>query len=386
MRNSQAKSGGVLGEETFCASFLLYEKCYNLAVGHNKGIMQTSSFYHLLDRTVGWFAVAAATFTLVGAGEFVTMTALTYWYGYAMLFLFIGLFVPGLIFSGLAAKKFRSLAEKYDWHSIHDALHTFHGKPASVVGMALLVLMLGGALVNQYVVGGLILSSLLHIPYEAIVIGMAALVTGYISYFGFKGVLASDKLQAIAIVGITAILSYVFFVQPGKSVSFGELPSFFSAPLADYFTFALIGFFGAFGGGDIWQRLFAARDGRAALWGATGAAGLWLLFGFFFLFFAVVIQGELPNFDPNTAFIDFVSGMSGWLGAIVATLVFIAVVSTADIQMFVLSVILGKEFKRTDGTELPIKRTRILVPLVAVASGIVSVFFSNVAVIYLSFL
>ena len=133
--------------------------------------MQTSSFYHLLDRTVGWFAVAAATFTLVGAGEFVTMTALTYWYGYAMLFLFIGLFVPGLIFSGLAAKKFRSLAEKYDWHSIHDAMHTFHGKPASVVTMALLVLMLGGALVNQYVVGGLVLSSNLSIPYEVIVIG-----------------------------------------------------------------------------------------------------------------------------------------------------------------------------------------------------------------------
>jgi len=71
--------------------------------------------YLILSRSVSAVGVAAATFTLIGGGEFLTLTALSYVNGFWAILYFTGV-VSGFIVLALISRKPRELADKNDFH------------------------------------------------------------------------------------------------------------------------------------------------------------------------------------------------------------------------------------------------------------------------------
>lgn len=364
----------------FATAFALV--VYSLALiwigaAYRKG---TSSEFHIADRKVGYLKIAASTFTLIGGGEFVTLTALSYGYGYWSL-LFFGGAALGFILIGLLGHRVRIDAAENDLQSLPDYFYLHFGRFGSVTATILACLSLVALLLIQFIVGGLMLSTVTQFPVSVCTIGMAIVVTLYVLFGGYRGVLATDAIQAIVMVAVIFILFIAYGRTPNQATANSVehvLPS-----LGEAVPLLLLGFFAVFGGADVWQRLLSAKDDREARKGMLCNAGAWLVFGLIVVLIALRIQGRHPDANPNEAFFSMLGeDLPGWLGAMMAILLFSALLSTADTELFVLSVITNKEISRGKKKEISPRATRIALVVIAFAVSVVALFFQQLVDIY----
>lgn len=348
-----------------------------IGVAYRKG---TSSEFHIADRKVGFLKIAASTFTLIGGGEFVTLTALSYGYGYWSLLFFAGVAL-GFILVGLLSHRARIDAAENDLQSLPDYFYLHFGRFGSVSATMLACLSLVALLLIQFIVGGLMLSTVTQFPVSVCTIGMAIVVTLYVLFGGFRGVLATDVIQAIVMVAVVVVLFVAYGRTPNPATANSVdhvIPS-----LGEAVPLLLLGFFAVFGGADVWQRLLSAKDDREAGKGMLCNAGAWLVFGLIVVSIALRIQGRHPDADPNEAFFLMLGeDLPGWLGAIMAILLFSALLSTADTELFVLSVMTNKEISRAKKKEISPRATRIALVIIAFAVSVVALFFQQLVDIY----
>lgn len=337
--------------------------------------------YLILSRSVPALGVAAATFTLIGGGEFLTLTALSYVYGFWAITYFAGV-VLGFIVLALLSRKAREMAEAHDFHSLPDFLFFQYGKGVARLSTIISFLGLGALLVIQFVVGGQIINALSGMPIWAGVLLMCASVLLYLYFSGFKGVLATDIFQAVVMIITTAIVAwFAFDVATSQGINISAIahtaPTFIETAI-----FFLLGLFAVLGGADVWQRVFSSKNYGEAKKGLFLNSIGWLIFGAIFITLAVGIQALLPNADPNNAFIEFVgTSLPQTIQVILAFLILAAVISTADVEMYVLSILLSKEIKRGHVLE-----TSSFVKLglvgVAILTAVISIFAQNLIQIY----
>lgn len=342
----------------------------------------SSQEYLIFSRSVPAFGVAAATFTLIGGGEFLTLTALSYAYGFWAIMYFVGV-VAGFIILALLSRKAREMAEQHDLHSLPDLFFVKFGKGVARLATILNVVGLGALLVIQFVVGGQIINVLSGIPIWIGVLLMCLSVCLYLYISGFKGVLATDIFQAAVMFIATAIVAWFAFDIAGKQgINIQSLVH--TAPsLIDTTVFFLLGITAVLGTADVWQRVFSAKNWQEAKKGLFMNAGGWLIFGVIFITLALGIQALLPNADPNTALIDFIgSSLPSVIQVVLAFLILAAVVSTADVEMYVLSILISKELRRGKILEST-SMVKIALIVIAVVSAAISIFAQNLVQIYL---
>jgi len=345
----------------------------------------TTQDYLTLSRSVPALGVAAATFTLIGGGEFLTLTALSYAYGFWAITYFAGL-VLGFITLGFLAHRVRGLAETHDLHSLPDLFFIKFGKGASRLATVVSVLALGALLVIQFVVGAQIINLLSGLPIWAGVLLMCVTVCLYLYLSGFRGVLATDIFQAVVMTVATAIVAWFAFSLAGsQGMSLANVAH--TAPTAiDTFIFLLLGLFVVLGSADIWQRIFSAKDAKEAKKGMLLNSAGWLIFGTIFITLALGIQLLLPAADPNTAFVDFIAtALPPLIQVLLAFLILAAVISTADVEMYVLSILISKELRRGNPLE-SLSIIKVSLVSVAVVAAAIAIFTQNLVQIYFALL
>lgn len=335
----------------------------------------------ILSRSVPALGVAAATFTLIGGGEFLTLTALSYAYGFWAIIYFAGV-VLGFIVTALLSKKARAMAEEHDFHSLPDFMFSQYGKGIARLSTIVNFLGLGALLVIQFVVGGQIINALNGLPVWAGALLMCLSVLLYLYISGFKGVLATDIFQAVVMIITTAIVAwFAFDVATTQGIDLSSIA--YAVPtFAEIVIFFLLGLFAVIGAADVWQRVFAAKNHIEAKKGLFLNSFGWLIFGVIFITLAVGIQALLPNADPNNAFVDFIgTSLPQTIQIILAFLILAAVISTADVEMYVLSILLSKEVKRGHVLETSTFVKFALVG-VAIVTAIISIATQNLVQIY----
>ena len=112
--------------------------------------------FHLAGRKVGILTLAASTFTLIGGGEFVTLTALSFVYGKWGMIFFGGVALGFFVFA-LLVKRASAQASSADLHSLPDYFALYFGPRVSVPATILATMSLGALLLIQLVVGGMML-------------------------------------------------------------------------------------------------------------------------------------------------------------------------------------------------------------------------------------
>ena len=337
--------------------------------------------YHLAGRRVGVGRLAASTFTLIGGGEFVTLTALAYWYrGWALVF-FVGIALGFLAFSLLVGRA-RSRASEEDLHSLPDYFALHFGRVGSISSTILASLALGALLLIQLVVGGLMLGIVTGLPVSACIVGMAFVIGVYVYVGGFNSVLTTDVVQAVVMLGVL-LLILVAYRSPIPAGA-AALPAAQGLPPQDALVLIAAGFFAVIGGSDVWQRVLSARDDRAAARGLQFNAVGCLVFGALVILLALKILSANPEADPNGAFFIWLEGgLPQWLGAMTALLLFSALLSTADTEAFLLSVMLNKELsRRKGGGEIATRVTKLYVLGVVATAAVLALVFQQLVEIY----
>ena len=344
---------------------------------------KSAAEYLILSRSVPALGVAAATFTLIGGGEFMSLTSLSYSFGFWAIVFFAGV-IAGFIILAFLSKRARDIAEAEDLHSLPDFLHYKYGNGIAKISTILNVAALGSLLIIQFVVGGQIISAMTNLPLWVGVVMMCASVCVYLYFSGFRGVLATDIFQAAVMFVATGIIAwFAIAIVRSQGLSFSGI--FHSSPInfADAVMFVLTGLGGILGGGDVWQRIFAAKNHHEARKGLLLNALGWFVFGIIFIVLAVGIRGLLPDADPNTAFLNFIqAGLPPMVEVILAFLVLAAVISTADVEMYVLSILISKEIRRGQSLE-SVALVKVALIAVALISAVVAVATQNLIQIYI---
>jgi SSS family solute:Na+ symporter len=355
-----------------------------VAIGFIFRSLRNTSSFHLDSRSVGVFGTLAGLFTLVGAGEFVTTTALAYNFGIWVLMLFGGVAL-GLTAVSFFAGRIRDGAGSFDLHSIPDFLYIRFGRLVSLPASLICILSLCSLLLIQLVVGGMMFQMLTGLDYAICALLMALIVTVYVLLGGLRSVLATDKLQMSFII-LLAVLYLAFFDLSQPLEEFRKDLQGEAAPLDFSFSFLLFGFLAMFGSADVWQRIYAAGSDRAVAHGLKLSATGIFLFGVLIYWMALGIRAVHPDLDPDNAFTTFLGELPGELAVIMALIVFSSILSTADTELFVTSVMIHKEFSRGSGREMNVSSSRLIIIGMAVAISVCAVFMHNLVGIYMSLL
>ena len=219
------------------------------------------------------------------------------------------------------------------------------------------------------------------IPVVVCIIGMAVVVCLYVYLGGFNGVLATDLIQAIVMFSVIIIIVFAYTSTPSGTSN--ELDSTLP-PLSEIAALLIGGFCAVLGGADVWQRVLSGRDDSGVRKGLLLNAAGWLVFGTIIVTVALKIKSNFPSADPNNAFFLLLEGgLPTWLAAMVAMLLFSALLSTADTELFVLSVMTNKEIMRAKSkSEISTKNTRTYIIIITIIVCVLAIFVQQLVDIY----
>jgi Na+/proline symporter len=343
------------------------------------------SQYLIADRKAGILRVAASIFALLGGGELITMASLSYSHAYAS-FWFFGGIALGFFVLAMLGGKIRSYSEVGKYTSLTDYFNDKHGAVAGFLTTITIVIAFGALLMVQFIAGGILLASLVDWPYPLVVFSMAGIILLYLSVGGFEAVLNTDVLQALVMFSFAAII-LTTNPQLAVPVSGGQ---FTAMPLGDGTTLLILGVFVVIASADIWQCIFAARSLKTARWALSLAAVGFLVFGYFLSNLGINARLVDPTINPDNAFFTAIHDiLPQHLLPFAVILVFAAIMSTADTEIFVVSSAIVKQFFRNtsssgSSTDLVSIRnfTKITIAFVTIIGMLLAIYFTDIVLVY----
>ena len=350
-----------------------------IAIGYYYRHKKNSEEFFMAGRNAGAIRIATSVFTLFGAGEIVTLTAFVYFYGMSGFSLFLGI-IMGFFAMVFLAERIRKDSDTYKPYTQTDYMRKFLGPKSEKMSLILSIVAIGSLLIIQLVVGGLLISTLTGLSYITSVILISLVITVYLTLGGFNSVLTTDVLQAFSMIVLIALL--VLLYNPSGS-SIPELITLSEGviPPIDFVALLFLGFFAVMGGADVYQRVFSSKSNKEAKKGLKLAGIMWLVFGSLMLFLGLKILSQFPLADPNNAFFDFLSsGLSPVLLTLLSVFILASIFSTADTELFLSSILVGKLILKKKTLDARIGR--ILVWLIILIGAIVAIFFNNLVDIF----
>lgn len=300
--------------------------------------------------------VAASLFTLLGGGELVTMTSLSYTYSYAAMWFFGGIAV-GFVTLALIVPRIRTDERVNHYTGLADFFYDRFGPNASAAVALVIVLAFGALLMVQYIVGAGMLAAFLNWPFPMVVLGMSVVIVLYLTMGGFEAVLDTDVLQAIVmIVTAVVIVASTYSAMGGAAGATSPL----TLPVIESALFFFPAWLAVVGSADIWQVLFAAKSARVARIGLVLAATGFLIFGVFLSYLGNLTRERVPNLTtPDDAFAAAVSQvLSPQVLPLAIIFIFAAVMSTADTEIFVVSRTIVREVVRRSKRQITLDEER----------------------------
>ena len=207
------------------------------------------------------------------------------------------------------------------------------------------------------------------------------------------GKIRSTKMrlsQIVIVISAWIFLATYVISQTDDSLepdAIGEFP--ISLTSGNGFSLFFAGFFAVFGGADVWQRLYAAKDSNSAKIGFVGSAIGWIIFATLLILLAEHIRLVMPAINPNDAFFELLnSGLPEWIVAMFALLLFAALLSTADTELLAISVIANRQFGGAGASEaISTKMTKyFIIAFTAIASLLALISSTQLVGIYFFFL
>jgi len=310
----------------------------------------TAQGYLLSDRETGTALFTYSTVaTLIGGNTLVTFTAFVFQFGLGALWVFLGLSAGCVVMAMFASQ----ISRRYNWReafTVSELYGSVWGKRAAVGSALIIQARFISILLVQLIGGGAIAAYLTGLPYSLCIIVITAVVLFYLWQRGFQGVLSTDAFQFFGILVPAVVLACFLGGRVVEGLRPADL-SVFGMGVVMSIVFFLFGMLTVVTAGDVWQRIFSARDVRQARWGLALSAVVLPLGGVAIA--AIGITARLHSGEgivPEEALIYGISPdlLGPVLHSLALVVVLSAIVSTIDTLAFASATSFTRDFLKVE--------------------------------------
>ena len=297
-----------------------------LGIGLFSAKKTTKEGFLIAERKLGVISlVASISAGFLGGGLLVAYVSYVYQFGMSAMWIFAGI-ILGFFLLLIYHKELKTLADKEEFYTISDYFKFKYGKSVGIISAIAVILYLLFFLVIEFIAGGRILSSIINVPYVYAVLSMAVVILIYLGLGGFNSVVKTDIFQYFVIILFTLVIA--FFITTGVNIPKGEL-SLAKAGIGNSIAFLIIGAFATFMAPDLWQRIYASKNAKAAKISLYLTSILIFLFGLVISLIGIVAKLNFPNISPDNALLFGLSNLlpAGILGLGLVILVLLSVIS-----------------------------------------------------------
>lgn len=341
---------------------------------------ETREEYLIAGRKVGTFQTAASILAVVGGMLLVGQAALAYDIGFGAVWFWVG-FALGLVCLGLAAKKLKSIADKNGFLTISDYVFTKFDYKTGTLAAIIFFVAFFSLLVGQFIAGGSLFAPLFGINYATAVIILGGGTLIYLLLGGFKAVVKTDFLQFLIMFFV--LIFVLFTIDIGGFAP--EQVNLMNVGGLSVVAYVVLGIFGFFVAGDIWQRIFSAKNIKTARRGSYIAAVLVIIFGIALTIIGIAAKNNFPDIASNEAlYYGLLQLVPASLVGVAIIAILAAIMSTIDTELFYLSSSIAKDFfyrKNRMVNDKLVKIIKVSLVILAVISMIIAIFVSEILLI-----
>ncbi len=282
-----------------------------------------------------WGFVTSVVASYIGGAAIVAYAAYVYNFGISAIAVFVGTSL-GFLFFIPYAKKLRKTGADERFYTLSDWFYHKFGKGPGALSSAILLFVYFGMLLNQFIAGSSILANISGLSYELSLLISSGIITIYLVAGGFNSVIKTDIFQYIVLFVLFILLAVMVTSQQHELVF--DMVDLSSMNISMTIAFVAFGIFIIFQSAEYWQRVYAAKSDKVVSNGLKTAALLTLVTGFAITLIGLSAHHNSPGIEARDAFAEGLSHMiSGkYLGAALV-LMFAAIMSSADTQIFVLA-------------------------------------------------
>lgn len=282
-----------------------------------------------------WGFVTSVVASYIGGAAIVAYAAYVYNFGISAIAVFIGTSLGFIVFIPYALK-LRRIGATHKFYTLSDWFYHRFGNGPGALSAAILLFVYFGMLLNQFIAGSSILANISGLSYELSLLLSSIIITVYLVAGGFNSVIKTDIFQYIVLFVLFIILAVILSNRQHELIF--ELTDLSAMDPAMTIAFIAFGVFIIFQSAEYWQRVYAARSDRVVKRGLLSASVLTLVTGFAITLIGLSAHHNAPGISARDAFAEGLGIMiSGkYLGAALV-LMFAAIMSSADTQIFVLA-------------------------------------------------
>jgi len=375
----------LVGLKTFDIILLIIYALVCIVIGIVSSRNQKGEDFLIAGRKMGfWGFLFSVVASYIGGAAIVAYTAYVYKFGISAITVFGGTAIGFLVFIPYA-KKLRRISTKQKFHTLSDWFYFKFNKRVGWLSGIILFVVYFGMLLNQFIAGSSILAGISGWSYETALLISSLVIGIYLFAGGFSSVIKTDIFQYIVL--------FVLFVFMGYILSLDEQPLIMKhdwIDRADPFmsiVFLAFGIFIIFQSSEYWQRVYAAKNMKVVTRGLIWSAILVVITGF-----AITLIGLAANhhFGAIEARESFAMGLKILVPqkfhSVVLILIFAAIMSSADTQIFVLASSASKDilarFSRKSDSDFLMKRTRLFIAIFTLSAFGFAWFFRDLVQIF----
>lgn len=347
---------------------------------------ETLEGFLIADRKVRWLTLSASISAgFVGGGFIAGVISWSFLYGFSVMWIIVGMPI-GFLLLMLFSNKIKKLSDEERFYTFSDFIYSKLGKNSGILSSFIIFIYFFAWLLLQFVVGGLILSSISGLSYFYSVLIMDIVILIYLYLAGFKAVVRTDLFQFLLI--LILLGSTIVFFSNGVNIETSQLSLLSGTGGIKYILgFLIIGIFVTMMSGDVWQRIYAAKTKRDLKLGLIGAAVIMLIIGTIITLIGVIIKKEYPSINSEEAIIygfkHILPSSFMWIGLVV---LFSSLMSTADTLIFALSMSISRNFiyrfRKIDDKSL-VRFSRFSIIFLCLLSFIIAIRIKDVSNLYL---
>ncbi|MEI7980542.1 MAG: sodium:solute symporter family protein [Bacteroidota bacterium] len=307
-----------------------------LGIGLYASRRKTDSDFMIAGRKIGIIGfVTSVVASYIGGAALVAYTAYVYRFGISAVAVFAGTAIGFIVFIPYAMK-LRKFSGKKEFYTLSDWFNFKMGKTVGLTSAVILLLVYSGMLLNQFIAGSSILANISGWSYETGLLISSSIIATYLLAGGFRSVIRTDIFQYMVILVMVVLLAVVMI---GDRRTFAmELVDFSRMDLGMTIAFAAFGVLIIFQSAEYWQRVYGARSDKVVRNGFIGSAIFTVLTGIAITMVGLAAHVHLPGIEAKDAFAEGLTLLmpDKLLGAALI-LIFAAIMSSADTQIFVLA-------------------------------------------------
>ncbi len=331
--------------------------------------------YLIAGRKVGLIGfVTSVVASYIGGAALVAFAAYVFQFGVSAFAVFIGTAVGFFVFIPYA-KKLKLQSDGCNFYTLMDWLYFKFDKRTGHLASAILSIVYLGMLLNQFIAGSMILAGMSNWSYESALLLSSVIIAIYLTAGGFQSVIRTDIFQYLVLMVIMVVMSKVMVSGDTKIAS--QLTNFTTADPAMLIAFLAFGVLIVFQSAEYWQRVYAAKNMKVVVRGFRWSAVLTLITGIVITIISLTARDLAPGIQPSEAFgAGLKLILPGSIVAMALVMVFAAIMSSADTQIFVISTALsldlvGKNTKKKLSDKQLQNLTKLFVlVLIAIAAAL----------------